>query len=212
MIRFYDLPQIVQWILAIVLFVGGFMLVMPVLSMDYGLLLLPIVAPLLNLVSVPFLRLIGFYKYLNPFVLSTVQSDKYYDLHNVFTFDYLVNFKWEDRGKKAQKTLLRHYFMALLTIIERIEKGELSQEVKIVGNSYFFSDRTASKLGLKVSKASFFWIINSAIQFVELSYLYSFSQGKWSMPKFWKVKKAEIIGSDLVRKKEVLESLVARFV
>lgn len=115
---YYDLPKFVQWILAIVLLIGGFALIVPLMSLDYGLLLLPILAPFLNLVSVPFFRLVGFYKYLNPFVLSTVQTDKHYDLHNVFTFDYLVNFKWEDRGKKAQKTLLRHYFMALLSIID----------------------------------------------------------------------------------------------
>lgn len=206
--KYYDLSKFVQWIIAIILFVGGFGAMIPIVMKPYGLLFLPLIAPLLNLVSVPFFRLVGYYKYLNPYVLSTIQTDKGYDLHNIFTFDYLVNFRWADRGKKAQKTLLGHYFKALLTIIERIESGQLSAEVKIVGHSYFFSDRTAEKLGFTISKASFFWVINSALQFIELSYLYSFSQGKWAIPKFWKVKRAEIIGSDLVKKKELLESLV----
>lgn len=173
----------------------------PIISLSYGLLLIPIVAPFLNLASVPFFRLIGYYKYLNPYVLSTVQTDKKYDLHNIFTFDYLVNFKWADRGKKAQKILLAHYFKALLTIIERIESNQLASEVEIVGHSYFFSDRTAEKLGFTISTAGSFWVINSALQFIELSYLFSFSQGKWAVPKFWKVKRAEIIGSELVKKK-----------
>jgi len=164
------------------LFIGGFGAMMPFLIKPYGILLLPIIAPIFNLLSVPFFRLIGYYKYLNPYVLSTVQTDKEYDLHNVFTFDYLVNFKWADRGKKVQKTLLGHYFKALLTIIEHIETGQLPPEVKIVGHSYFFSDRTAEKLGFTISK----------------------------MPKFWKVKRAEIIGSDLVKKKEYLEGLVKK--
>ena len=208
--RFYDMPKFVQWIGAIVLLIGGMAAIFPILTGPYGLLLLPILAPFLNLVTVPFFRLVGYFKYLNPYVISTVQTDKKYDLHNVFTFDYLVNFKWADRGKKTQKTLLVHYFKALVTIIERIENNELSPEVEIVGHSYFFSDRTAEKLGFTVSEAGFFWIVNSSLQFIELTYLYSFSQGKWVMPKFWKVRRAAITGSDLVKKKEVIVALVER--
>lgn len=208
--RFYDLPKFVQWIIAILLMIIGFGCTTPIILKSYGVFFLPILAPILNLVSVPFFRLIGYYKYLTPLVLSTVQTDKEYDLHNVFTFDYLINFRWADRGKKVQKTLLAHYFKALLVIIERIESGQLSSEVTIVGHSYFFSDRTATKLGFKVSKASSFWVINSCLQFIELSYLYSFSLGKFAFPKFWKVQRAEISGSDLVKKKEYLAGLVQK--
>lgn len=208
--NFYDLPKPIQWILAIMMLIAGLAIGMPVMGQSYGLLALPIIAPVLNLCTVPFFRLIGYYKYLNPYVISTKQNDIEYDLHNVFTFDYLVNFKWADRGKKAQRILLAHYFKALLTIIERIESGQLKPTVRIVGHSYFFSDRTAEKLGFAVSKASFFWVINSTLQFIELSYLYSFSQGKLAFPKFWKVRRAEIVGSDLVKKKDVLEALVAK--
>jgi len=207
---YYKLPKFVQWIFAIVLLIGGTILLSPYVTKPYGILILPVLAPLLNLVTVPFFKLIGIYKYLNPYVLSTVQSNKKYDLHNIFSFDYLVNFKWADRGKVVQKTLLGHYCKALLTIIERIENKELSDQVQIVGHSYFFNTKTAEKLGFTVSKASIFWIINSALQFIELSYLYSFSQGRWAFPKFWKVKKAEIIGSDLVLKKEVLQQMANR--
>jgi hypothetical protein len=210
MSKFYDLPKIVQWTIAVVLFVVGFKILMPLLSMPYGLLLLPILAPFFNFITVPLFRLIGLYKYLNPYVLSTVQSNKKYDLHNVFTFDYLVNFTWGNRGKFAQKTLLCYYFKALITIIDRIENNELSPEVKIVGHSYFFNNRTAEKLGFKISKASTFWILNSVLQFIELTYLYSFSQGKWTLPRFWKVQRAEIAGKELVKKKEILGELVRR--
>ena len=208
--RFYEMPKVMQWIIAIFLLICGLGAMLPALMSNYGLLLIPLLAPLLNLFTVPFFRLIGYYKYLNPYVISTVQTDERYDLHNVFTFDYLVNFKWADRGKTAQKTLLLHYFKALITIIERIEKNHLSPDVKIVGHSYFFSDRTAQKLGFKVSKAGAFWVVNSALQFIELTYLYSFSKGRWAIPKFWKVRRAEITGSDLVKKKEVLQGLISR--
>ncbi len=208
--KFYQLPIYVQWIIALVLLMIGLGATLPLIAMSYGLLLLPIIAPILNLVSVPFLKLIGYYKYLNPYVLSTVQTDELYDLHNVFTFDYLVNFTWANRGRYAQRMLLSHYFKALITIIERIENEELSPKVTIVGHSYFFNNRTAEKLGFTISKASFFWKLNSVIQFIELSYLYSFSRGKWVFPKFWKVQRAEITGSDLVTKKEILEEMVRK--
>jgi len=207
---FYNLPKFVQWIIAILLMVVGFAPMLPIMAKPYGLLFLPILAPILNLVSVPFFRLIGYYKYLTPLVLSTVQTDKEYDLHNVFTFDYLINFKWADRGKKVQKTLLAHYFKALLVIIARIESGKLPPEVNIVGHSYFFSDRTAKKLGFTISKAPSFWVINSCLQFIELTYLYSFSRGKLAFPKFWKVQRAEISGKDLLAKKDYLEGLVKK--
>lgn len=207
---FYEIPKLAQWIVAIVLLVAGTAAIFPFLTKPYGLLLIPILAPFLNLISVPFFRLIGYYKYLNPYVLSTVQTDKQYDLHNIFTFDYLVNFKWSNRGKYAQKTLLGHYFKALLTIIERIENGQLSPDVTIVGHSYFFNDRTAEKFGFTISKAPMFWTINSVVQFIELTYLYSFSKGRWAFPKFWKVKRAEISGKELLTKKDMLEKLVLK--
>lgn len=210
MSNYYNLPIVIQWLIAILLLIVGMGITMPILTGTYGLLWLPLLAPIFNLVTVPIFKLIGIFKYLNPFVLSTVQTDKSYDLHNVFTFDYIIHFKWSDRGTKVQRTLLVHYFKALLTIIERIESKQLSHEVKVVGHSYFFSDRTALKLGFKVSKASFFWIANSVVQFIELSCLYSFSQGKWAMPKFWKVRRAEIIGSDLVKKKDVLQDIIRK--
>lgn len=207
---FYDLPKFVQWLIAVPLAVLSFLPLALFVDKIYGLLVLPFLAPIFNLGTVPLFRLIGYYKYLTPLVLSTVQTDKHYDLHNVFTFDYLVNFKWSDKGKPAQKRLLQHYFKALLVIIDRIEAGQLSPEVKVVGNSYFFSDRTAKKLGFTIEKASAFWVFNSVFQFVELTYLYSFSRGKWAFPKFWKVQKAEITGSDLVQKKAYLEGLVQK--
>lgn len=207
---FYELPKFAQWIIAVVMMMIGLGVTFPIIGHTYGLIMLPLLAPLLNLISVPFLRLIGYYKYLNPYVISTVQTDKQYDLHNVFTFDYLVNFNWSDRGRYVQRVLLGNYFKALLTIIERIENKQLSPEVKVIGNSYFFNNRTAEKLGFTISDASLFLKLNSILQFIELTYLYSFSKGKWAMPKFWNVKRAEISGKDLVDKKELLEKLVLK--
>ena len=176
--NFYHLSKSVQWLIAILLLVGGLGLCMPLILKPYGLLVVPLLAPFLNLVTVPFFRLIGYYKYLNPYVLSCVQNDKEYDLHNIFTFDYLINFRWQDRGARAQKVLLTHYIKALLTIIERIETKQLAPTVKIVGCSYFFNSRTAEKFGFTLSDASLFWKINSTLQCIELSYLYSFAKGK----------------------------------
>ncbi|MEM1123955.1 MAG: hypothetical protein AAGJ18_26185 [Bacteroidota bacterium] len=161
--QFYDLPKSVQWIIAILLLLIGSAAMLPLIIKPYSLLILPILAPFLNLITVPILRLVGYYKYLTPLVISTVQTDEQYDLHNVFTFDYLVNFKWADRGKKVQKRLLQHYFKALLVIIDRIENEGLSPEVNVVGHSYFFSDRTADKLGFKVTPAGSFWVYNSVL-------------------------------------------------
>ncbi|MXV38673.1 hypothetical protein GO491_08315 [Flavobacteriaceae bacterium Ap0902] len=124
--KLYQLPAYLQWMIAITSIVLGFGLMIPLMSQPYGILILPLIAPFLNLSSVHFLKLVGYYKYLNPFVISTVQTNHKYDLHNVFTYDYLINFQWKDRGRHAQKVLLGNYMRALLTIIERIENEKLS--------------------------------------------------------------------------------------
>jgi len=49
MSRFYNLPKFMQWIIAIMLLIIGTGVLMPLLIKPYALLLLPLLAPLLNL-------------------------------------------------------------------------------------------------------------------------------------------------------------------
>ena len=163
-----------------------------------------LVVPVLSFGLIPLMRILGMCTYLSPMVLTFGKDVKDYQLHNVMSFDYFINFKWSERGRIAKKKMLSYYFEALLEIIRRIETGELPETVNIVGNSYFFNERTATKLGFELSKASIYRVINSLFSIVEISLLYSFTEGKLTIPKLWKVKKAAITGAELVLKKDLL--------
>jgi len=56
------MPIFAQWFIAIALMVIGTGLLMPIVLLPYGLFFLVFLSPLFNLVSVPFFRLIGYYK------------------------------------------------------------------------------------------------------------------------------------------------------
>lgn len=203
--NFYALAWIVKFLILTPLLIAGFIPLFYVMDMNYGLMLIPIVIPFANFALIPFTRILGFATYLSPMVLTFGKDIKDYQLHNVQSFDYFVNFKWSERGRAAKRKLLRYYMEALLEIIRRIDTGELPESLVVVGNSYFFNERTTQKLGFTIGKANIYRILNSVISFVEISLLFSFTEGKLSLPKLWNVKKASITGTVLLEKKGVIE-------
>jgi len=183
----------------------GFFVFTKVIDLPFGYFLILFIVPILNFGIIPMSRILGLSTYLSPMVLTFGKDVKDYQIHNVMSFDYLINFKWSERGKTAQKKILAYYFEALLHIIHKIETNELPKSVKVVGNSYFFNARTAEKLGFTISKANVYRILNSIFGCIELILLYSFSQGKLSVPKFWKLRKVSISGEKLVLKKDLIQ-------
>lgn len=211
--NFYSLPWIIKFVILLPLIIGGFILFKLVMDTGWGYLLLPLVLPFFGFALLPFCRITRMATYLSPMVITFGKDVKDYQLHNAQTFDYLVNFKWSERGRIAKQKMLRFYMEALLKIISDIESDVLPESVVVVGNSYFFNERTAGKLGFKVEKASFFRVLNSVFSFVEIALLYSFTEGKLKFPRLWEVKKASVTGSVLLQKKpEILRihSLLSR--
>jgi hypothetical protein len=80
-----------------------------------------------------------------------------------------------------------------------------------VGTSYFFNDRSLLKLGFQIEKPSTFYRANLFINFIDLFWMYSLSQGTMAIPKLWDAKKARIQGDALVAQKAKLEGLHAIF-
>jgi len=201
--RFYQLPILLQWLIAIVLFLAGFY-ALSWLDTLWKLPLIFIALPFLQFCCTPLFRLLGIYTTLSPSVFTILPSSKKYELHNITTFDYLQEFNWSDKGKVAQRKLLLNYGKAFLYLIEQIETQQIPPTVWIVGNSYFFSERTTKKLGFQIFPSDAITKFCSCLNAIELIGLYSFSQGKWAIPKFWQVRALIISGENLCLQKDLI--------
>ena len=208
---FNSLPGFLQWLLAIVLLfiacMSIFVVINAIQKSWWGLLLLPLSVTVFQFSSTPFLSLVGIYKFLSPMLLVNMPSDKKYELHNGTPFNYLLTMRKVPAGYPAQNKLLRYYVDGLLKIVESIEAKDLHPEVAIEGTSYFFSEQTAQRLGFSIQKPPIFWLLNAALNYVDLTWMYSYSKGRLCFPKLSKMKKAVVKGADLVSNKAYLLQL-----
>jgi hypothetical protein len=170
-------------------------------------LLFIIYVPVGQFAFTPIFKLIGVYKYYSPMLLGYMANEKQIDLHSGGSFDYLFVMRKYRAGIEIRTNLLIYHIEGLIKIIQQIENKSIPETVNIVGTSYFFNDRTLSKMGFEIVNPSLFYRLNLFINFIDLIWMYSLSQGKLSIPKLWNVKKASISGAKLVESKKVIEEI-----
>ena len=210
---FYQLNPLLQWSIALIMCL--LMMLLTGIWMTAAMhhlflyLLLFIAVPIFQFLSTPIFRLIGTYTYLSPMVLVFGASKDKYDLHNGTSFDYLLVMRKYKAGLQLQQKMLEFYIEGLLKVIEKIESKELPETVVVRGSSYFFSERTAQRLGFKISGTNFAEKLNLAANYLDLVWMYSISQGKLQFPSLSRVKTASISGADLLNNKTRLEDLYA---
>lgn len=208
---FYKQPKILQWVVAIILllfgFVGGIFIIEKGYSQPLFYLLFLIYIPISQFTFTPFFRLVGIYKYYSPMLIGYMANDRLIDLHSGSSFDYLLVMRKCKIGIEIRNRLLLYHLEGLLFLIKQIENKSIPATVTIVGTSYFFNNRTLFKMGFDIINPSLFYRINLFVNFIDLTWMYSVSQNKISFPKLWNAKKASITGVKLIESKKKIEEL-----
>lgn len=206
---FYQQAKWLQWFLAILmglLFLG--IMSLWVHFLPYGIpvyALFFLILPLYHLLCTPIFSLFGVYTYLSPMLLVYNASEKQYDLHNGTSFDYLMLMRKVAPGPRMRKKLLVYYLDGLLEVIRRIESGVLPATIIVRGSSYFFSKRTASKLGFELSPTKASERTNIYLNYFDLVWMYSLSKGRLAFPRVKSVKTASVSGERLLANREQIE-------
>lgn len=154
--KFYSLNSVLQWILAMLLLSLG---IYPAglifdLAKDQAIYyaLFIFYVPLAQFAFPPFCKLIGVYRYYSPMLLAYMPNDKQLDLHSGTSFDYLLVMRGLKPGNALRNKILTYHLEGLLNIANKIENEELPKSVKVMGTSYFFSERTLQKFGFELGK------------------------------------------------------------
>lgn len=209
---FYQKSKLFQWTVALFLLgvvLGLFVVYTKILGINIflGLFFLFLLIPVFQFSCSPLFTLTGTYQYLSPMLLVFGASDEKYDLHNGTSFDYLFVMRKYKPGVEVRTAILKYYLEGLLEIVTRVENGQLPNTVSVEGTSYFFSESTAKRLGFEVEPGKGFLKYNLYMNFIDLCWTYSLSQGKFTFPDLKDIKKAHTTGKKLVENKERLTKL-----
>lgn len=208
---FYKQPKLLQWIESLLLLILGFYPALVIIEMGFSQPLIYlsflIYLPIGQFITTPIFRLSGIYKYYSPMLLGYMPNNVQIDLHSGGSFDYLFVMRKFKIGIESRNSILTYHLEGLLNIINDIENGLIPKSVNIVGTSYFFNKRTLNKLGFELKPPSLFYRINLLANLIDLIWMYSISQGHFSIPKIWTANKASIEGGNLVDKKNIIKEL-----
>lgn len=164
------------------------MLLLPFLLLPKGMywlvaavLLLPVIPLLESLLLTPLYRLTGRFVYYSHTLFIT-RSVSGLQLHAGTLFDYVSLIRWHERGARAQRKLTEQLLQGLLALCDDIAQGNIAANTTISATSYFFSDRSAAKLGFSTAKTAPLERLNLMLAVLSLAARLSLTKGRFSWP------------------------------
>ncbi len=175
-----------------------------------GLLAFPIAYSFFYIVSNPALRLLGVFRYHSPLLKVSLRSRRYYEVHSGTLLDYVLLFRWKDRGGRATRQILGLFLEGFLDIANAVERGEIARDTHIVGTSYFFSEKSAERLGFRLESAGLRLRLVLFVSYAELALLHSFARGRLSFPNVLNVRTAVVRGDELLARRDEMRRILTR--
>ncbi|RED92994.1 hypothetical protein [Marinoscillum furvescens] len=212
--RFNQLNVVLQWFVSlsfgILLLLLSFYWIQTVSESKIWMVLIFLMVPIIQFLITPLFTVLNLYTYYSPMVVSFGNNKRYIDLHNGTSFDYLMDMSHVKPGIAWRNKMLHNYLSALLKIIHQMEHEGLSNHTTIRGSSYFLSQRSGEKLGFKVSNASLLEKLNIALNYLDLIWMYSLTNGKLTFPNLRTISTVSTSGSELITRKQRIMDLVNR--
>jgi hypothetical protein len=169
--------------------------------------LVPICLYIAKNASMPFWVQIGVFEHYSPMLVIVRNSKKkVIELHSGSIFDMFTIGNITTSGFRWRRKIFLSFMEGLLKLIKDLKEKELN-DYRIEGSSYFFNVKTVEKLGFSVVKASLWHKIKLFVFSPEFILMYSFVQGKFSIPPITKIKKAVVDSSRLIKFENNIEKL-----
>lgn len=178
-----------------------------------ALLLLPVIPAIESLLLTPLYRVSGRFVYYSK-TLFVTRSDKGLQLHAGTLYDYLGLLYQHKRSAKikhklsARRLLTEQLLQGLLALCDDIAKGNIAPSSHISATSYFFSERSATKLSFTKAPVSTIERINLLTAALSLAIRLSISKGRLTWPKLRNIKHMNTTAAGLLARRLEIEQLL----
>jgi len=158
--------------------------------------LILLVVPLAELALAPLWRASGAYRYHSPLLFSIHRAGAT-ELHAGTSYDYLLRFRWRDRGRIARRIALRDLLSGLLAVAGDAGTGLIPSDARITIDSHVLSDRTARAFGFEMVPARMAARLHLMLDILAISAMQSFVRGRPSLARVWRARHGVARASDL---------------
>jgi hypothetical protein len=147
-----------------------------------------LVVPLAELALAPVWRVAGVYRYHAPLLFS-VRRGPVLELHAGSSYDYLLRFRWHDRGPRARRIVLRDLLSGLLAVAAETESGSIPGDTRIIVDSHVIGERTARAFGFETAPARWSDRVHLVLDIVAISVMHGFVRGRPAVAPVWRARR-----------------------